>query len=168
MLSSRPGVSARRTENVENLTIPVQNIRDGLAQELHGQVFESHGGAFGETNEFKPAGDLVESVDGDNGVREMFRSIGGGGQCAKVLGRDVCGVQADHFGGKLGVGQRPPLLELCPTHRRDALRHSQSSIGRQPGQKHIGEACGSHAPASGDEAHWHAFALSECDAPVYS
>ena len=153
MLGSGPGITAGSTQNIEHPSPVPQDVRDDLSQELHSEVFEGHGRALGQPYECKPLSYVVERPNRNDGRREVIGSECRTSQRGEVVRGDVGGVQADNLGGELGVAQRTKPLELSTGNLGDTLRYDQAAVGRETGQKHIGEIRGNHAAARGDETH---------------
>ena len=153
VLGGRASVPARRAKDVEDLAATTQDEGDGLPQELHGQVLESHRGALRQADETKPLRDVVKARQRDHGGGEALGPISLGSERAQVLGVDIGGVQTDDPGGELGVTEVPEVLKVLERQLRHLGGDSESAVRCEPGQEHVGETEGLHAPARGDELH---------------
>ena len=101
VLGSAAGVAAGRAKNIERLTPPRQFVFEQIAQQLHGQVFESERRAVGQGFKKKAVFKLSQRND-------FRRTKHGGGvglvaDGPEVSRRNVVDIQRQNSEGQLGI-----------------------------------------------------------------
>ncbi len=132
------GVARGGADDVEHPFVLGQNILEGVAQKLHGDVFEGHRRALGQAQKRQIA--LQRLQGGDFGRAERVGVVALVDQVAQIAFGNVVGVQPHDLEGQLPVAHSPPLIERQRVDSGILRRHHQAAVGGQPAKQNFAES----------------------------
>ena len=133
------GVAGGGAEDVEARVAGFEDVGHGVAEELHGDVFEGERGAI---REFEQVGVAVAEAGqrGDVCAAEGVSGVGTAQDGAQVVFRDVADEGVHDGVGEIGVVEFAPAFEGFAADVRNFARHGQTAIGRKALQEDVAEA----------------------------